>query len=67
MATSSIFANFTIDDPKAAEDFVCALEASEKDATKANIVSTPKGMHRITGRKELRNLHKKIAKAYKYV
>lgn len=31
MPTSSIFANFYIDDPKAAEAFVNALEASEND------------------------------------
>lgn len=62
IATSSIFVNFTIDAPKAARDFVCTLEASEIDA---NIVSATKGMHRITGRKEIRNLHERIANAYK--
>ncbi len=34
MATSSIFANFNISDPKKAESFVQALDASAKDASK---------------------------------
>ncbi len=41
MATSSIFANFSINDKKTAEAFVKAIEQSEKEQNTVSISSIP--------------------------
>ncbi len=41
MATSSIFTRFRITDPKKAEAFIAALEASEKESQKKQEPSAP--------------------------
>ena len=60
MATSSIFSNIKINDPKDAEAFIRALEASEKDP---KIESTAPAIPTVTDLNAIRNLMSKRMKS----
>lgn len=60
MATSSIFSNIKINDPKDAEAFIHALEASEKDP---KIESTAPAIPTVTDLNAIRNLMSKRIKS----
>ena len=61
MATSSIFANVRIDDPKTAEKFIAALEASEADM-KDQKHEMPTGIRYVDDPEEIRRIFAKRLK-----